>query len=250
MAQGTNKRVTPGMQARFARFLEVSLLAIGLTLVAVFLALRIYGHVAGRVATWTLTAAADQGTTGGGVRAQPPEHGVDVSLWSRERIEAFKQSLAARFEAPIALLTIRTLSLEVPVFEGTEERVLNRGAGRIDGTAKPGEAGNIGIAAHRDGFFRSLKDIRIGDRIELKTADQTVKYAVDGLEIVVPEDVSVLSPRSRPALTLVTCYPFYFVGSAPKRFIVHASVAEPGGEPGTGERRSESETTKKREVMK
>jgi sortase A len=214
------------MQKRFARYLEAGLLAIGLTLLAVFVTFRIYGSIAGRAAVWKFAALAGQDSESGAARAQPAGQGVDFGLWSQKRIEAYKQGLAAKFEAPIAMLTIRKLSLEVPVFEGTEELLLNRGVGRITDTAKPGDAGNIGIAGHRDGFFRCLKDIQIGDRIELATPNQKITYAVDAIEIVVPENVGVLLPRSRPALTLVTCYPFYFVGSAPKRFIVHASIAE------------------------
>jgi sortase A len=238
------------VQKRFARYLETGLLAIGLTLLAVFLAARIYAGLASRVAVWKFATLAGQGSVGSGVRAQPTAQGVDFSLWSEKRIEAYKQTLAAKFEAPVALLTIRKLSLEVPVFEGTEESVLNRGVGRITGTAKPGEAGNIGIAGHRDGFFRCLKDIQIGDRIELATPNQKITYAVDAIEIVVPEDVSVLLPRSRPALTLVTCYPFYFIGSAPKRFIVHASIAESDLKLGNNTTNSEVRTNNKQEVTK
>jgi sortase A len=96
------------------------------------------------------------------------------------------------------------------------------------GTAKPGSSGNIGIAAHRDGFFRSLKHIQEGDEIDLVTAGGKAAYMVDSIRIVNPEDVSVLRARGRPSLTLVTCYPFYFVGSAPNRYIVQASLSYPG----------------------
>src|SRR5215469_851377 len=86
------------------------------------------------------------------------------------------------------------------------------------------EEGNIGISGHRDGFFRGLKDIREGDGIELVTATGTDTYTIDHIVIVKPTDVSVLAPRPRPSITLVTCYPFYFVGSAPQRYIVQASM--------------------------
>jgi len=113
----------------------------------------------------------------------------------------------------------------VPVFDGTDDLTLNRGVGRIIGTAKVGDTGNIGIAGHRDGFFRGLKDISVGDEIDLTMTTQKTIYLVDQIEIVSPSDVQVLGPRSAPSLTLVTCYPFYFVGDAPQRFIVHASMA-------------------------
>jgi sortase A len=101
---------------------------------------------------------------------------------------------------------------------------MDRAVGFIAGTARPGENGNIGISGHRDGFFRGLKDIREGDGIELVTATGTDTYTIDSIVLVKPADVSVLAPRPRPSITLVTCYPFYFVGSAPKRYIVQASM--------------------------
>ena len=109
----------------------------------------------------------------------------------------------------------------MPVFDGTDEWVLNRGVGRIIGSTRVGESGNIGIAGHRDGFFRVLKDIAVGDLMTLSSSSATTTYAVDQIEIVTPDDVSVLAPRAGPSVTLVTCYPFYHPGDAPQRFIVH-----------------------------
>ena len=114
--------------------------------------------------------------------------------------------------------------LAVPVYDGPEEFNLTRGAGRIRGTARVGGNGNLGIAAHRDSFFRPLKDIEVGDTMELKTAGGTVTYEVSSIEIVDPDEVSVLAPTANRTLTLVTCYPFYYVGHAPKRFIVKATA--------------------------
>jgi sortase A len=91
----------------------------------------------------------------------------------------------------------------------------------------PGEDGNVGIAGHRDGFFRGLKDLRVGDSIELVTQTKTNTYIIDRLVIVDPSDVKVLARRPRTSVTLVTCYPFYFVGSAPQRYIVQASLVTP-----------------------
>ena len=105
---------------------------------------------------------------------------------------------------------------------GTDDRSLDRGVGHIEDTAQPGTDGNLGIAGHRDGFFRGLKDITLGDVIELDTIQGSDTYRVERTWVVSPEDVSVLDPTSTRALTLVTCYPFYFVGSAPDRFIVRA----------------------------
>jgi sortase A len=152
---------------------------------------------------------------------------VDSSLWSEKRIAAYEQSLKENVAPPLAVLRISKVRLEVPVLEGTDELALNQGAGHIAGTARPGEVGNIGIAGHRDGFFRVLKDVGPGDSIELETPSGTVTFLVDQVVLVSPDDVSVLQPRSAPSLTLVTCYPFYYVGSAPQRYIVQASVRTP-----------------------
>lgn len=130
-----------------------------------------------------------------------------------------------RTHTVLAELDIPRLNIAVPVLEGTDWLTLNHAVGHIAGTAYPGEPGNIAIAGHRDTFFRGLKDIRSGDRIELLRKDGTDTYSVDQIQIVSPNDVSVLRRGAAPSLTLVTCYPFYFVGSAPKRFIVTASPA-------------------------
>ena len=105
---------------------------------------------------------------------------------------------------------------------GTDDRTLDRGLGHIEYTAQPGTDGNSGIAGHRDSFFRALKDIAQDDLIELDTPQMTDVYRVERTWIVNPDDVSVLDPTPMRALTLVTCYPFYYVGSAPQRFIVRA----------------------------
>ena len=123
---------------------------------------------------------------------------------------------------PIALLRIPRLALEVPVFDDTSERNLNRGAGWIEGTAAPDEDGNIAIAAHRDRYFRALKDIAVGDVVELDSLTERRVYRVTRLSIVKPSDTSWLHATRTAAITLVTCYPFYYVGHAPKRYIVRA----------------------------
>jgi sortase A len=101
---------------------------------------------------------------------------------------------------------------------------LNRGLGWIEGTSRPGEDGNVGIAGHRDGFFRALQDVGPGDVVELETAGSTRQYRVDSIQIVEPNAVHVLAPTDTAVLTLVTCYPFYHVGPAPQRFIVQAGL--------------------------
>ena len=155
-----------------------------------------------------------------------PTGSVDQRLWSRKRVTGYLESLAAQFPAPVAVLRIPQAGIEAPLFESTDELVLNRGVGRIAGTALPGEGGNIGIAGHRDGFFRGLKDVIVGDAVILVTPSDTATYIVDRITIVTPNDTSVLAPTATPAVTLVTCYPFYFVGHAPQRYILRCSLRE------------------------
>jgi len=147
---------------------------------------------------------------------------VNTSLWAEDRIEEFEESLEHEFDAPLAILRIPEINLEVAVLEGTSDLVLNRGVGHITGTPLPGEEGNIGIAGHRDGYFRGLKDIAEGDLIEMETLAGIEIYTITELLLVDPPDVWVLEPTENPTITLVTCYPFYYVGSAPQRYIVRA----------------------------
>jgi sortase A len=127
----------------------------------------------------------------------------------------------------LGLMDIPRLGLSVAVLQGTSSHTLRVGAGHIEGTPLPGEAGNSGIAAHRDTFFRDLKDIRPKDEIQLQTATALFRYEVDWVRVVGPDDLSVLAPSTESTLTLVTCYPFYLVGPAPRRFVVHARQTPP-----------------------
>ena len=126
----------------------------------------------------------------------------------------------------VGRLIVPRLQLSVMVRDGIDHKTLRRAAGRIPGTARPGEPGNLGIAGHRDSFFRGLRNVRKNDLIRLTTLDAAYEYAVDSVKIVRPEDVSVLKSAGGSALTLVTCFPFDYVGSAPKRYIVHARLVD------------------------
>ena len=130
--------------------------------------------------------------------------------------------LPPRPEEPIARIEIPRLQVSAMVLEGTATKTLRVAAGHIPGTALPGSAGNVGIAAHRDTFFRPLRHVRPKDTILLTTSYGTFRYIVESVEIVGPSDVRVLRRTSTRELTLLTCYPFFYVGSAPKRFVVHA----------------------------
>lgn len=150
---------------------------------------------------------------------------VDMKLWSPARVKAYKAALQRETPQTLAILRIPRLMVEVPVYDGTADAVLDLAAGRIEATALPGTPGNVGIAAHRDGFFRVLKDIKRGDALELDTPASTEQYQVEWIRITTPDDVSVIYPTPGRAVTLVGCYPFYYVGSAPQRFIVRAVPA-------------------------
>jgi sortase A len=227
------------------RWTERAIFTAGLSLLAIYCAFRLDSYLGSRAALESLAlessvpAATDSRAEGHASPAGvslPAEAGslpeVDMSAWDKERVRAYKKSLSSQTGAPIAVLQIPRIHLTVPLLDGTDDLTLNHAAGRIAGTAGPGEQGNIGIAGHRDGFFRGLKDVRLGDAIELRTSKGTDKYVVDQIRIVTPDDVSVLRPRPAPSLTLVTCYPFYFIGSAPRRYIVMASLThETSSEP-------------------
>ena len=156
------------------------------------------------------------------LQASSLEESPDFSLWSTQRVFAWRKAMKEPFPAPLAVLRIPKLRLEVAVLPGTDDATLDRGLGHIEDTAPPGAEGNSGIAGHRDGFFRGLKDILPGDTIEVDTLTRKELYRVEKTWIVDPTDVTVLDPTPSASLTLVTCYPFYFVGSAPQRFIVRA----------------------------
>ncbi len=216
----------PSATIRNFNKLEKLLLFFGIFLVSVYVANRAYSAIYSHASVESFWA--HQTSSPLVVEAQSNWHsGIpDFRLWSQKRIRAYQASLAAIVSPPLGVLEISAIQLRVPVLEGTDELTLDRAVGHISGTAPLGESGNIGIAGHRDGFFRGLKDIHVGETIDVYTQGGRLRYAVDEIETVSPDDVSVLAPRAKPSLTLVTCYPFYFVGSAPLRYIVHATVAD------------------------
>jgi len=126
-------------------------------------------------------------------------------------------------DAVVGRLTIPRLGLSAMVRNGDSDATLRVALGHIPSTALPGQTGNVGIAGHRDTLFRQLRHVRKHDVIWLETASGKFAYEVQSLQVVKPTDVAVLQPGSAPELTLVTCYPFTYIGAAPNRFIVHAS---------------------------
>lgn len=153
---------------------------------------------------------------------------VEARRFQAERAAEFSQ--AAQAYAPVVvrsgglvgMLDVPRLQLTTPVIEGDDDATLKRAVGHLPDTPLPWEKGNSAIAGHRDGLFRPLKEIKVGDEIRFRTSRHEMRYRVTETAIVEPDDVSVLDDRGGSSLTLITCYPFYYVGNAPKRFIIHA----------------------------
>jgi sortase A len=242
--KSTDGKSEPRVEARTLRptvviWIQRILLVSGMALLAIYGAARMERHFAARAALKKFSQLQLPANAGNGADEESAaatdetnfseplnSPNVDFRLWGEGRIRAYQQYVEKASPAPLAILRIPKIRLEAPLLEGTDDLTLNHAVGRIAGTARPGEVGNIGIAGHRDGFFRGLKDVSVGDAIELKTLQGTDNYIVDRVQIVKPNQVDVLRARSVPSLTLVTCYPFYFLGSAPRRYIVTASLSQ------------------------
>lgn len=126
----------------------------------------------------------------------------------------------------LAKLSIPRLTSVLYVLEGTDDQDLKRGPGHLQGTVMPGAKGNCVIAGHRDTHFRVLKNIEKGDEILIESRQGTYKYKVTGVSVVTPDNTDSLLPTSKGVLNLITCFPFDYVGSAPRRFIVHADLIQ------------------------
>jgi sortase A len=224
--------MTDAMKNKHLRTIQIVLMIVGVSLLAIFVTAYIHRKVLSRAALESFRQTEEQRPSEKEVRSFADKRFTfDFSLWSPKRIADYETSLTASLSPPIGILRIVKAHLEVPVLDGVDDVTLNRGVGYIPGTAHPGERGNVGIAGHRDGFFRILKDVGKGDEIELETLDKIDIYQIKDIVIVDKNDPSVLRPSSVPTLTLVTCYPFYFIGSAPKRYIVVASLVTSGASP-------------------
>jgi sortase A len=205
------------------------LLLLGILLVSAYVGNRVYSAIYSHASVQSFWAHQASSPAVAEVQSNWDSGIPDFRLWSEKRIRAYQISLAANVSPPLGVLEISALQLRVPVLEETDDLTLDRAVGHIPGTAALGERGNIGIAGHRDGFFRGLKDVHVGETIDVHTQRGRSRYVVDEIQIVSPDDVSVLAPRAKPSLTLVTCYPFFFVGSAPSRYIVHSTLSDGDG---------------------
>jgi sortase A len=220
------------VKMRWIRWTQRVLLVAGAILVGVYGAALVHRGILSHMAVEEVRAnhAASQEAASQEVATTPAKliamPKPDFTLWSPVRVAEFKSAMAQHGGSALGILRIPTSRIEAPIFQGADDLTLNKGVGLIPGTDPIGSTGNTGIAGHRDGFFRGLKDIKVGDRIEIETATKPLEYVVDRIVIVDPQDVSVLQERGHPVLTLVTCYPFYVLGSAPKRFIVEAKLIQ------------------------
>ena len=154
---------------------------------------------------------------------------LDAYRFERSQAAAFERSAATpdRTVRPppgslVGLLSVPRLGLSTAVVEGDDSKSLSLSAGHLPDTPWPWQPGNSAIAAHRDGRFRALRNIKVGDDVRLRTSRGELRYRVRELSIVAPDDLTVLAPREKSSLTLITCYPFTYIGNAPKRFIVRA----------------------------
>jgi sortase A len=147
---------------------------------------------------------------------------LEKQISANQQHKATLSSAAASQGDVLGRIEIPRLGMAIAILEGTSAQTLRLGIGHIEGTALPGEQGNIGIAGHRDTFFRPLKDIRTNDEIRIETATGISRYQVDWVRVVAPDDTAILAPAGKPSITLITCYPFYLIGAAPERFVVHA----------------------------
>ncbi len=195
-----------------------------------------YFHQKAGIESFEATLVAMQGTSIAASSSVKPgalsdeellrEPDPDFALWNQKRIDDYKVSLDHDFDLPEGLLEIPSIGLKVAVLYGTDDLTLNRGVGMIKGMSFPEEGGNVGIAGHRDGFFRGLKDVKAGEQIKMTTLSGVYHYEISSIDIVSKEAAEALDVKDRGKLTLVTCYPFYFVGHAPKRYLVKASLQE------------------------
>ena len=225
------EQTAPARQGPYPRWVwllaERTAWTLGLAALAIWSAVNLAGIAGSREDLARFEALRAAGVPQG--RVLPAAPAPDLSEWDVERVRAWRAVLTEPAPPPLAILRIPKIRLEVAVLPGTDDFVLNRAVGHIADTALPGADGNSGIAGHRDGFFRGLKDIGPGDAIELETLRGRQTYRVERIWVVGPEDVSVLDGTSTRSLTLVTCYPFFHIGPAPQRYIVRAVSADSAG---------------------
>jgi sortase A len=172
--------------------------------------------------TWRFERALKDAQTSARTIQQPASSPLLPAQAEADRARAESFGIDGLAGSPLARIEISSIGLAAMIMEGIDGRTLRHAVGHIPGTPLPGQQGNVAIAGHRDTFFRGLRNIRKDDEITLTTLNGTYRYRVDSTQVVAPEHTEVLDDSGEAILTLVTCYPFYFVSSAPKRFVVRA----------------------------
>lgn len=176
-----------------------------------------------------VSAARESDEDRGGARVGNAATHATAARATRETREARDARATRPSRALVGRIDIPRLGVSAIIRHGIDDRTLGRAVGHVPGTAYPGESGNSALAAHRDSYFGPLRDIRAGDRIEVRTPDGDFTYIVRDTRIVPPADVSVLAPTDTRTLTLITCHPFNYIGSAPNRFVVRAEAIDTAG---------------------
>jgi len=230
---------------RILRFSELGSYVFGASLVLYAFTSWASGQLDSKIAEYTL--ASQQSSATGTLKSSPPNSSlpnsgltnsvlpnmdlpgegtsadVDILEWSAKRIAAWRETFGDGGPEAFAMLSVPSAGINVPIFKGAEDRNLNAGAALIYGTDEPGiEYGNTGIAGHRDGFFRGLQNVKLGEPITINTNGEELSYRIRDITIVDPTNIDTLLPQQSEVVTLVTCYPFYFVGHAPQRYVVQA----------------------------
>ena len=172
--------------------------------------------------TWRFERALKDAQTSARTIQQPASSPLLPAQAEADRARAESFGIDGLAGSPLARIEISSIGLAAMIMEGVDGRTLRHALGHIPGTPLPGQQGNVAIAGHRDTFFRGLRNIRKDDEITLTTLNGTYRYRVDSTQVLAPEHTEVLDDSGEAILTLVTCYPFYFVSSAPKRFVVRA----------------------------
>jgi sortase A len=172
--------------------------------------------------TWRFERALKDAQTSARTIQQPASSPLLPAQAEADRARAESFGIDGLAGSPLARIEISSIGLAAMIMEGIDGRTLRHAVGHIPGTPLPGQQGNVAIAGHRDTFFRGLRNIRKDDEITLTTLNGTYRYRVDSTQVLAPEHTEVLDDSGEAILTLVTCYPFYFVSSAPKRFVVRA----------------------------
>jgi sortase A len=223
-----SKEIKVGKRAQWRRWAEACCWTLGLMLVSGYGGIRWWSE---NDSTRALSAFAEARAEAAGASKELKAGNPDKSLWAPGRVKAYNASMAADKSLPEAVLKVPEIGLEVPLYPGASESNMTRGAGRVEGSPFYGEKGNISVSSHRDGFFRKLKDLRNGQEVVVETLNGTYRYRVVDTQITDPKDTSVLRQYSPKELTLITCYPFYYYGSAPERFIARAEQIDPAPAP-------------------